>query len=103
MSSIHIQLRPTGSAINFPQHDAGEGFDRIESGLVALGFKKRRNWSTVFEEATLYRIGSFEALVSWDGYFTDLTRVGGGGLLELFEAMSASPHFHAIEVAPEAS
>lgn len=91
---VLIRLWPTGAAINFPEHDGGDGFDLIEQALGQVGLKRQKTWSTPLEEVRQYRKGGWTVLLQWDGYFTDLVvSKGAGGLLDLFVEMGRCPAF----------
>ena len=78
---IRFTLLPTGNAIAFPDDDAGERIDEIETAFArAAGFQRERSWSTPLEEIRLLsgRLGS--VLLRWDGYATDIVAAQGSAV-----------------------
>lgn len=99
---VLIRLRATGTGINFPEYDEGDGFDVIEKALLQFGLKRRKTlWSTPLEEVREYKDGRWSVVLEWDGYFTDLVMTkGGGSLLDLFVEMGRCPAFR-TEISPD--
>ncbi|MEW6538450.1 MAG: hypothetical protein AB1448_07650 [Pseudomonadota bacterium] len=96
---IPIVYRDGFSAINLPDHDAGDDLGGVEWALLEFGAEKLQTLGNPLEEMRLYRHGPIDIALTWDGFTADLQVVGEGNLQALFAAMSASPFFEIYQTA----
>ena len=93
---IRFTLLPTGYAIAFPDDDAGERIDAIETAFArATGFRRERSWSTPLEEIRLLRGRPGRVLLRWDGFATDIVAAKGSAvsLLDLMASLDRDESF----------
>jgi len=97
--TIRIIYRDGFSVIDLPDHDTGADLDGVELAFLEFGAEKLQTVGNPLEEMRLYRWGSMNIALTWDGFTAGLQVVGEGDLQALFAAMSASHFFETFYIA----